>query len=84
MSTWKEYYIEFKSRLESYSDDELIQVFNGQVRIRAFGIARSAHLKAIRDEFDQREFDYSAIGDDTMMSYAHKVQLKNKTIVIDE
>lgn len=75
------YYLEFQKQFEEYSDEKMIEVFNGQVYNSGTGSARMAYLGAIRDAFNRRAFDYSEIGDETSMSYMNKVKLVGKKIV---
>jgi hypothetical protein len=75
------YFTEFQKLFEEYSDDQLIEAFNGQVYNSGSGSARMSYLSAIRDAFNRRGYDYSAIGDEKSMSYMHLVKLVNRTIV---
>lgn len=84
MKSGIEYYNEFKARQEKYSDKELIEAFNGQVNINAWGTARASYLSAIHKEFDDRNFDYSSIGDESSLSFKNKISIQGKTIFINE
>jgi hypothetical protein len=76
------YYKEFQEHFKEYSDEKMVEVFNGQVYNSGTGSARMAYLAAIRYEFNRRGFDYSAIGGENRMSYMNKVKLEGKKIVI--
>ena len=79
--TWEEYHIEFMKSLENESDLELVHHFNKSTGIRAFGVARSAYLSALRKQFEIRGFDFSMIGDDFGWSFKRKIRLyKGKLI----
>ena len=74
-------YEQFKQRMENYSDEELVEAFNGQVGNPGSGSAKVDFLSAIHDEFKERGYDYSAIGNEEALSFARKVKLVGKTIV---
>lgn len=73
--------MEFQNQFEEYSDEKMIEVFNRQVYNSGTGSVRMAYLGAIRDAFNRRGFDYSAIGGETCISYMNKVKLVDKKIV---
>lgn len=75
------YYETFKYKMEKYSDEELIQAFNDQVGNAGWGSGRAGYLTAIFDEFKERNYDYSAIGNEEALSFARRVRLVGKTIV---
>lgn len=45
--------------------------------------ARGTYMAAIHKEFDNRGFDYSAIGDKSGLSYKNKIKLSKNKIVIE-
>ena len=76
---------EFKTRFESYSDQELISAFNSQVDNHGSGSAKMAFLGALKAELIKRSIDYSSVGDARSMSYANCVVLKGKKMcLLDE
>ena len=74
-------YKRFKRRMGNYSDEELIQAFNNEVGNPGWTSARAAYLVAIRDEFKERGYDYSAVGNEEGLSFARKIKLIGKKIV---
>ena len=79
-----ENYEYFKKDLETLNDEALIARFNQSVKLRAFGVARQGYLKALRASLDQRNIDYSAIGNHQTMRFDHKVQLVGKRMAVEE
>jgi hypothetical protein len=73
-----EYYEYFKKDLAPLSDDAIIARFNQSVGLRAFGVARQGYLKALRASLDERNIDYSAVGDDQTLRFDRKVRLVGK------
>jgi len=80
MNTVIEYYQYFKKDLVKLTNDELVNRFNREVGIRAFGIARQGYLWALEEEFDKRKIDYSNIGNNKSISYKYVVFLKGKKL----
>lgn len=80
MKTAKDYFNEFSKDLSKLNDDEFISRFNREVGIPAFGVARQGYLWAIREGLEQREIDFSSVGDEKVMSYANVVFLRNKKL----
>ena len=74
-------YEDYKRRMENYSDEELIEAFNSQVGNPGSGSAKVDFLSAIHDEFKERGYDYSAVGNEEELSFARKVKLIGKKIV---
>ena len=82
MKLAKDYFLEFKAELAQLSDSELIDRFNGEVGVCAFGVARQGYLWAIREELQERKIDFSSVGDDKVMSYKYVVFLKDKKLFL--
>ena len=76
--TPNEYYEYFKKDLDEQGDDTIIARFNQSVGLRAFGVARQGYLKALRTSLDERNIDYSAVGDHQTMRFDRKVRLVGK------
>jgi len=74
-------YEQYKQRIEKYSDEELIEAFNSQVGNQGSGSAKVDFLSAIHDEFKERGYDYSAVGNEEELSFAKKVKLVGKAVV---
>jgi len=68
--------------LSSESDEELIARFNREVGCGGWVSARGRYLAELHQEFAKR-FDYSAIGDASVLSLARKIKLVGKKIVVD-
>ena len=66
--------------LSSERDEELIVRFNREVGCSGWVSARGRDLAELHDEFEKR-FDYSAIGDTSSLSFAHRIKLVGKKIV---
>jgi len=82
-SNSKIYSEEFTARFNAYSDNEIISAFNSEVGKQGWDTARAAFLSSINDEFDRRNFDYSAIGSKEYLSYKNPIRLNdNKRITI--
>lgn len=74
---------EFRNSLREMSDQELA-AFNREVGNRGWTSSRGAYLAALQDEFDRRGIDYSAIGDKNGISFANKIRLAKKKVVIEK
>ena len=57
------------------SDKELIDCFNREVGNPGWVGARADYLSAMHEEFDNRHYNYSIIGDKGSMFLRHKVKL---------
>jgi hypothetical protein len=78
-------YQEFKKRFNAMSDEELIGAFNHEVGNPGWTSSRATYLSLLHEEFEQRGYDYSAIGDKGSLSFKNRVALVNgKTIVTDD
>ena len=45
-------------------------------------MARQGYLKALRASLDERNIDYSAVGDAQMMRFDRKVRLEGKKLLV--
>lgn len=68
----------FSDGFKKLTDEQLIDTFNRQVKVKAWGNARSAYIKALKEEFLTRNFDSSLIITTQSFSFAKKVKLQNK------
>lgn len=75
---------EYQERFKNKSDEQLIDSFNGQVGNAGWGTARMFYLSTLRKELENRNIDYSDVGDKEGISYAKRVKLVGKKIVIAE
>ncbi|MCR4314189.1 MAG: hypothetical protein NUV84_03010 [Candidatus Uhrbacteria bacterium] len=73
---------EYKERCKKMSDEQLIDAFNQQVGVNAWGTARSLYLAAIHNEFIERGYNYSDIGSKGGLSFAGKIKLESGKISI--
>ena len=74
-------YIEFRERFGNMTDEQLIAVFNGDVGKSGWVSSRGYFHIALREEFEKRKYDYSAIGDKGSLSFKNRVNLVGKKIV---
>ena len=77
-------YQEYKGRFKSMTDEQLIAAFNNEVRNSGWTSARASYLATLHEEFENRSYDYSDIGDKKQLSFAKKIKLLGKKIMIDE
>lgn len=75
-------YREFKERFRKYDNNKLIQAFNREVRNTGWTSTRGSYLVAIQEEFERRGYDYSAIGNKKGVSFAKKIKLIKKKIIV--
>ena len=76
------FYNDFAARFAAGTLTSLVETFNNQVGKRGFNSARAAYDQALIDEFVRRGIDVSAVFDGTTISFAHYVELDNKSLVI--
>lgn len=79
--TAKEYFDYFTYELSDITNEELIERFNREVGIRAFGVGRQGYLWALRNQLEKRQIDFSEVGDEKGISYANKVLLVNNKMI---
>lgn len=70
----------YRQRFAGMSDAELINAFNGQVGNPGTGSAKMDFLVSLHDEFEFRDYDYSAIGDKSSLSFARKIGFEERVI----
>lgn len=70
----------FEKNLISLSDQEVINSFNKEVGNTGWVAARAHFLKALTNQFESREIDYSIIKNENTISFAKKVFLKEKKL----
>lgn len=74
-------YQECKEELQGMSDEQLIDSFNKDVGNPGWVGARARFHSALYAEFEDRGFDFSAIGNKNSLSFADKIKLIGKKIV---
>lgn len=79
-SSAQSHYEEFLVRFKAFTDDELIDAFNREVGNPGWVSARASYLAALQREFQDRGFDYAAIGDERSLSLRRRVRLVDKTL----
>lgn len=70
----------FEKNLISLLDQEVINSFNKEVGNTGWVAARAHFLKALTNQFESREIDYSIIKNENTISFAKKVLLKEKKL----
>jgi hypothetical protein len=78
------FFLECKERFEKMSDEELINAFNSEVGNQGWTSTRGNYLAALLQEFQDRGYDFSEIGNDEYLSLARKVKLVGKKIKVIE
>ncbi|HLS31374.1 MAG TPA: hypothetical protein VK021_10995 [Flavobacteriaceae bacterium] len=73
-------YNQFMSKMDAQTDDEIVENFNNQVGKKGWTTSRASYEAVINAQLIKRNIDFSEIGDETSMSYKHKVKLKGKKL----
>jgi hypothetical protein len=73
----KQHYEEFKNKLESLSNEELVALFNNEVNIEGWVSARASFLAALHKTFVNRRIDIDEIGDEHAISLERKIEIQN-------
>lgn len=81
MDKMQKQYSEFQKRFKAMSDEELIDAFNGDVGNPGWVAARAQFHCSIHQEFENRGFDYSDIGNKNTLSWRNKIKLIGKKII---
>lgn len=79
---YSKYSEELEKRFRNMSDEQLIDTFNGDTNKSVWITARARFHEALRKEFDNRGFDYSALLAGGGYSLKNKIKLMGKKIVI--
>ena len=77
----KKLYKECREKLQKMNDEQLVDAFNEDVGNPGWVGARARFHSALREEFESRGFDFSAIGNKSSLSFANKIALVGKIIV---
>ncbi len=67
--------------LGALTDKELVSEFNKKVGLDYFNKNIQTFMNSIQTEFDKRNIDYSEIGNDKVLSFANKINIKDKKII---
>jgi hypothetical protein len=73
---------DFAERFKVMSDNDLIGALNSQVGNNGWVASRATYFVALKQELNNRGFDYSAITDKGSFSFARKIGLEGKKIVV--
>ena len=63
-------------------DKQLIDSFNREVGNPGWTSSRASYLSALHQEFNDRGYDYSDIGNAGSLNFKNKIELLNKKIKI--
>lgn len=75
-------YEEYLEKFKKMDDKQLIDSFNREVGNPGWTNSRANYLSALHQEFNDRQCDYSEIGDDSKLSLKSKICLLGKKIKI--
>jgi hypothetical protein len=73
-------YEKYMQRFDKCTDQEIIKAFNKEAGNCGWGTARASYLSALHKQLDNRNFDYSEIGDEGSMSLKSKIKLEGNVI----
>jgi len=73
-----------QDRFKTLSNRELIEAFNKDVGNPGWVRARGEFHLAMVEEFKRRNIDYSAIGNETAVSWENRIKLTGNTISLEE
>ena len=79
----KKYKQHYLNEFKYLTDQELAEKFNSKAGIRYFNFAIQGFMNAMREEFERRGLDYSAIGNKMSMSYANKIKILDARITLN-
>jgi hypothetical protein len=77
-------YKEFQERFTAMSDEELVEAFNREVGNPGWTSSRATYLALLREEFEKRKFDHSAVTGSGGLSLKQKVKLVDGKLVVEE
>ena len=66
------------------NDEQLVDAFNREVGNSGWTGSRASYLSALHEEFENRNYDYSAIGGKGSLSLKKKVRVTGNKILLDE
>lgn len=75
---------QFTERFAQASDKKLIEMFNKEVGISAWGNARAEYLQVMRNEFLRRDFNSSLIISEQSFCLTKKIKVENRKVVLTE
>lgn len=77
----KEVFENYVKEFKEKSDQEIVELFNGQVGVNGWGSRRASYIAALHHEFERRNFDFSLVGNPERLSFQSKVKLDGKKIM---
>jgi len=77
----KEVFEKYVQRFKENSDQEIVDLFNGEVGKHGWGSSRASFIAALHHEFERRNFDFTLIGSPAKLSLQSKVKLDGKKIM---
>lgn len=72
---------EYAKRFKENTDQEMVELFNGEVGKHGWGSSRASYIAALHHEFERRKFDFSLVGSPARLSFKSKVKLDGKKIM---
>jgi hypothetical protein len=77
---YKKAYLE---QLNYLTNNELVEQFNSKVGIQYFNFALQGFMGAMHEELQSRKIDYTEIGNEKTISYAHKIKIIDGKIIAE-
>jgi hypothetical protein len=78
-----QYKIEYLIQLKKLTNNELAEQFNSKVGIQYFNFALQGFMGAMHEELQSRKIDYTEIGNEKTISYAHKIKIIDGKIIAE-
>lgn len=76
-----DYQIVYIKELSKLDDRAFIELFNTHIDRKYFDNPPKGYLKVVHHEFDKRNMDYSAIGNEKAITFAKKIKLIGKKVI---
>lgn len=76
------HYQEYLEYFKGMTDEQLVHVFNREVGNNGWVSARASYLGALHGEFENRNYNYSAIDNKKELSFAKKIKLFSKNLIV--
>lgn len=80
----KEHKNRYTDRFRDASEEELVEDFNREVGNRGWVAARAEYFTALHTELEEREIDYSAVGNESTLSFAEKIRIEEGKVIKEE
>lgn len=69
--------------LNSYTDQEIVYLFNKEVGNNGWTQSRAQFLSNLMTEFKNRNWDFSIIGDEISISLKQRIRLNNHVVELE-